>query len=312
MNYYFSKFRFIAKQVSWLLLSAASITVFTTSPARADFILGNAANYAVLFEGEGNGNTLHITNVTIKGNVGVGGTGKVSDSGPSTVSGRIDLSAANTGQVTVAPADIGPTSINYNVAAVTTALNTVNALSTSLGSETGTSLMIKGTQTINASNGMLDGSGNEVFNVTSYSENDGNVLTINGNGHNVVLNLAVNGNPQLGGDIILNGLTPDQVMFNYTGKNNLSLNNNASSYPSPDAFMGIILAPNAAISVTNSNLDGRVFGGDSSDMQIVSGTTINAPVIATPEPSTCFLAGLSLVGLGVVGRRKRAKASGLK
>ncbi len=66
--------------------------------ATAGFTLGpDASQYALLFEG-GGGNTLQITNVTVNGNVGVGNTGQATDSGPSTINGRIDFSAANTGQ----------------------------------------------------------------------------------------------------------------------------------------------------------------------------------------------------------------------
>jgi choice-of-anchor A domain-containing protein len=288
------------------LLFAASIN-FLAAPVRATSLpLGAAANYAVLFEGNG-GHTLHVTNVTINGNVGVGGTGLVSDSGPSTITGTLDFAAGNTGQFSGAPGDIGPISVNYNVTAVTSAITTINALSTTLGSEAGTSITINGNQTINASSGTLDANGDEVFSVTSYHEGDGNILTINGNGDNVVLNLTGSGNPQLGGDVILNGgLTPDQVVWNYTGTNNLSLNNNASSYPLPNAFMGIILAPNAALSLVNANLDGRVFGGDSSDMQVVSGDTITAPSV--PEPGTYFLAALGFAGLAALRLRRRRAA----
>ena len=105
-------------------------------------------------------------------------------------------------------------------------------------------------------------------------------MTINGDGSGdpVVFNFAI-GNVNLGGDVSLTGgLTDDQVIWNFTSSNqNIQLNNNASSYPLPDAFQGIILAPNDAISLVNANLDGRVFGGGSCDMHIVSGDTINAP-----------------------------------
>ena len=56
---------------------------------------------------------------------------------------------------------------------VTTALNTVNALSTTFAGETGSALtIVGGGQVVNAIQGTLDGSGNRVFTVAS---NDFNV-----------------------------------------------------------------------------------------------------------------------------------------
>src|SRR5215469_12063483 len=102
--------------------------------------------------------------------------------------------------------------------------------------------MINGNQTINESAGALvivNGVAYRVFNVTSYTEGNGNVLTIKGDGSGdpVVLNFGFNSNVNLGGDVTLNGLTDDQVLWNFTpsGKN-INLNNNASSFPLPLAF----------------------------------------------------------------------------
>jgi hypothetical protein len=261
----------------------------TTAPAR----LGAAGNYAVLYTGTG-GHNLSITNVTVHGNVGVGGTGHVQFSGPGAVGGRLDFAAANTGQYSNSNgSNIGPTSANYNVSAVTTALSTVTTLSSSL-SGLGNSLAIGGNQTINESAGLLttvNGVTYRIFNVTSYSENDGKLVTINNDVSGpvvpVVFNFGFNSNVNLGGDVALTAstgdtaLTDDQVLWNFTtsGKG-VSLNNNASSYPN-FAFHGIILAINDPISVVNANLSGRVFGGNCSDMQIVSGDTILAPLLNT-------------------------------
>jgi hypothetical protein len=282
-----------------LLLSIAIPLAQATNIA-----IGTAAsNYGVLYEGTG-GHNLSISNVTVNGNVGVGGTGVVQFSGPGTINGGLDFSAVNTGQYhNTNGANVGPTSVNYAVAAVTNALNTVNSLNSSLAG-LGSNLAINGTQAINESAGQLDtvnGVTYRVFNVTSYTENNGNLVTINsdGTGDAVVFNFGFNSNVNLGGDVALSGLIDDQVLWNFTTSGrNISLNNNASSFPLPLAFHGIILAPNDAISLVNANLDGRVFGGDSSDMQIVSGDTINTPSGPSPIPEPSSLILLSTVVFG--------------
>jgi hypothetical protein len=109
----------------------------------------------------------------------------------------------------------------------------------------GTGLVINGSQTINlAGCAHTDAFGNCVFDVTSYHENDGNMLTINGDGIHSGVVFDFSGGLNLGGDVTLTGgLTPDMIAWNFTGSGNVQLNNNASSFPSV-AFQGIILAPN--------------------------------------------------------------------
>jgi choice-of-anchor A domain-containing protein len=293
-----------------LALAIAAIAV-DIPQAQAGFIssVPAAADYTVLYEGTG-GHNLSISNVTINGNVGVGGAGVVQFSGPGTISGRVDFSAAtNTGQFHNSNgSNVGPSSVNFNVSAVTTALGQINSLSTTLGAESGTNIALSGNTVINAASGVLDTNGNRVFNVTSYNEGNGNVVTINGDlaGDSVVLNFAFASNVNLGGDVTLAGLTDDQVLWNFTttGKN-ISLNNNASSFPLPLAFHGDILAPVDNMSMVNANLDGRFWGGNSGDMQIVSGDTINGPSRKVPEPTSLVLLGAGLGVLAIVRRRHR-------
>src|SRR5258705_8065913 len=109
----------------WFLSAAGALLAAAafTAPARADVIgLGAASDYAILFQGAGN-NTLQITNVTVNGNVGVGGTGKSTDGGPSTINGRVDFAAANTGQFSNNNAsNVITGGVNYNVGAVISGL----------------------------------------------------------------------------------------------------------------------------------------------------------------------------------------------
>ena len=173
----------------------------------------------------------------------------------------------------------GPTSVNYNVSAVTTAINAANNLSSSLGGLSGTNISFNNSnQTVNESSGTLHTSGGvsyRVFNVTSYSENNADTVTINGDGSGdpVVFNFAYSGNTNLGGQVSLTGgLTDDQVLWNFTSSGkNVNLNNNGGIY------QGVILAPLDAYSSDSSNLHGRVYGGAGGNMQIVSGANVYAP-----------------------------------
>ena len=109
---------------------------------------------------------------------------------------------------------------------MTTAINAVNSLSTALGGLPGTNISFNNSnQTVNESSGMLETNGGvtyRVFNVTCYSENNSDTVTINGDGSGdpVVFNFAYSSNTNLGGQVALTGgLTDDQVMWNFTSSN---------------------------------------------------------------------------------------------
>ncbi len=285
-----------------LSLALAGSTGYATG-----FDLGDAANYAVLFQG-GGGNTLNINNPASgyadTGRIGIGGTGKLQLSGPLVLDGPIDFAGA--------VIDNGPYSGNITVngaisgghANVQADLSYLNGLSTTLGAEAGTSVTIGGNMSVNVANGMTDASGNKVFTATTASFNNGQTLTINGDGvHNVVFNFA--SAASFGGKIVLTGgLTSDQVLFNVHGGNDgtlaggptLQINNNG------DILTGTFLDPNGAISLVHSVLDGRLFGGDSQNEAIVSGGTIQA--LTVPDGGSAFvLMGLALGCLGVMKRK---------
>ncbi len=287
------------------------------------FSLGAALSYAILFEGGGSNNTLDIkqstTNVTGSGpgqgggigNIGIGMAGQSKVTGNSTINGRLDFSASNTAQFSSDRGNAITGGENYNVAAVTSALSTVNALNTALGSLTGPSPTINGNTTINAIDGTFYASGTgytnvRVFNITAFGLNNGQTLTINGdaNDDSVVLNFR--GSTNFFGKVALTGgLTPDNVIFNFVGGDlsgggpDLNINNGGGS---TNLTQGIILDPNGMISVSQSNLLGRIFGGDSRNLQFNS-SNITAPIntasptlTTTPSPTTVTL-GANLVTL---------------
>jgi hypothetical protein len=284
-----------------LYLVLLFLTAFVVpQTARAGFTIGtDASNFALLFEGAG-ANTLQVTNVTVNGNVGVGLTGQATDSGPSTINGGLDFSAANTSQFSNNnAADIIAGGVHYSVAAVASALSTVNSLNTTLGAESGTNIAI-GT------------GGGQTLSINAA------VLTINGDaaGDSVVLNFT--GSVNFNNQVRLNGLSSDQVLYNFVGGSNLTggptlqINDNLSNN-APNCSLGqfcvqgVFLDPNGAISVTNANVAGRVFGGDTHDFQYVSGSTITASMTTVPEPSNLLeLIGFSAVILLAAARRKKS------
>jgi hypothetical protein len=285
------------------IASLALLLSLGVSSAQAQFSLGQADNYAVLFEGAGSGNKLNVNNgpgpggLAVNGNIGIGGAGALQLSGPLTINGNVDF--ANT------VVDNGPYSGNIVVngsisggsSAAQLALTTINNLSTTLGAETGTGLSINlnnlQSQTVNATDGTQDSGHNYVFTLSSLTFNNGATLTINGaSSQYVVINVTAN-NPQFGGTIgLTGGITSDHVLFNVTGTGStLQISANGATET------GTFLDPNGTVSINHSVLDGRLFGGDSHDMSVVSGGYVDAPAVPEPTP---IIAGIALLCIVLV------------
>jgi choice-of-anchor A domain-containing protein len=313
-------FRSSVRPAGGLALGLAVLSFFGgTEFTQAGFDLGDAANYAVLYEGSG-GHNLQINSSplagsTILGNIGLGdengGNPQAQLNNPAVITGNVNFA----GSINYNGNAVVHGTTNGGVTAVETDLNYLNGLSSTLGAEAGAALTISlsgsgGSQTINASSGDLDATGNRVFNLTSMTFNSGNTLTINGDGagDSVVINVAESNinNPHFSGAINLTGgLTPNQVLFNITGGNSVMLTGGSTLQTSANNATqdATYLDPNGTITMNSVNIDGHVFGGDSSDMQIVSGATI---VAAVPEPQPLALVALGLVGLLVKRRGTRA------
>jgi len=299
------------------IASMALSFVLSGSTARATgFTLGDAANYGVIFQG-GGGNKLSVNNgpgidgLADNGNIGIAGTGVLQLSGPLVIDGNVDFAGTAVANGVGGNVVVNGT-ISGNHANVQTDMNNLNALSASLGLEAGTSIALNSGGTVTASTGTLDASGNRVFTVSSINLPNG-TLTINGDGsHNVVINIsaAADGNIHPNNIVISGGLTSDQVLFNVfggaglTGGPTLDINSNGG------ALEGTFLDPNGQVSIVHSVLDGRLYGGDSHDEQIVSGAEINSPgtnsqtdLGAPDNSSTLMLLGVAFVGLSCLGRK---------
>jgi hypothetical protein len=296
--------------------------------ARAGFVSGvDVGNYIIVYQGGSSGAQLSInsfgTTGIWTGDIGIAGVGKLAATGPGTLNGNINFAAANSGQASISNTTINGT-VNYGIPGVQTTMNALNALSSNLGAQAGSGTVLaintNSDQTVLVSNGFLTG-GNRLFSVSSVNTGNGENLIIKGDGSvGVVFDVNTPGEAQFHGNILLQdlsgkyfgtagyaGLSPDQVLFNLYDGDKLSVNNNGNNAHPDNIIYGTFLNPDGEISFNNTRFVGRVFGGDSANMQIVSGDTITLPpTTAVPAPPSLLLAlsgAIPLILLFVCRRR---------
>jgi hypothetical protein len=222
-------------------------------------------------------------------------------------------------------ADVISGGVHYSVSTVGTALSTVNSLNSTLGQLSGTPLNINlsgtTTLTINASTGTLhtvNGVNYRVFTVTGFNTTNGNTIKIVGDTTGSVVLFNFTNSANFNNQVALVGLAPDQVLWNFVGGSNLTggptlqINDNASSSTS-NIVQGVFLDPNGAISVTNADILGGVFGGDTHDFQYVSGSVIDAPtqIESVPGPvAGAGLPGVVFAGFGLLFWRRHRRRPG--
>jgi hypothetical protein len=293
-------------------LAMLSVVTATNPQARADFALGNAANYLIL--SEAGVPTVAVDNSHTNGNIGIGGQNTVlALQTNGFVSGHVDF-AGTTANVTGTVSNISG-GTNTNVAAVTAALATTDSLNSTSNTNatTGTvapTVNLTAGGTVNISSGKLvvvGGVNTYYFNIGSISLSPTNAFTINLGGATPGSNVVFNSNSSinLNGSIVIGpGMDSDAVLINVFGNHTLQTSSNGA------AIDAILLDPAGNIQVDNTTVNGRIIGGDSQNLQSNSGTTVNQPVsVPIPEPSTfasaCFVV---VIGLGCSWYRKRRAA----
>ena len=127
----------------------------------------------------------------------------------------------------------------------------------------------------------------------------------------MVFNIGFSGNFHFNNIVLQGGLTSDDVLFNFYGGNSATLSGgptmdiNANFSGPGGTLYGVFLDPFGTISVNNTVIDGRVFGGDSHNEQIVSGAEINAPMSVPDGGPTVALLGLAVTGVAGLGGKFR-------
>jgi hypothetical protein len=280
--------------------------------AAAGFAIPQAQAYTVLFEGATDPN-LNFTNSNVTGNIGIAGVGGFVGSGSGTITGTVEFAAPNTGQFN--PDGITVTGgATFGNANVQTFLNTFNALSKSLRNEAGTPQLISAGGSVNASAGVMDSNGHEVFTATiNPNFTAGTTFTINGTSSQfVVFDTTTGGLPFDGSIVLTGGITSNHVLFNFDAGNYETLSGGEPLIidTSGNTTTGTFLDPNGIFQITDTVLDGRIFGGDSMDSSITGSTIIGPvfpvfPVSPAPEPTSLALLGAGLVTLGFIRRRHR-------
>jgi choice-of-anchor A domain-containing protein len=285
----------VNKSIFLALAAAVAFVIGAPATCRAMFDLGQAANYAVI--SDPGTTTVQINNSLFNGNFGVAANPVMNymDSSNAIIIGNLDFAGTAASGITATVTG----SIRSNVSAVTSGYSTIVSLGTQFTMETGTQLTTE--TSITASSGMLDGSGNRVFQISSHDFLNNGTFTITGSASDyVVINVQGNQNVSLKNDLLLTGgITSDHVFINIETDKGLGGNTNGGP------INATIFAPNATVNVDHTLINGHFYGGDGNSFQLVSGMTINNPDV--PEPSPLVLTAVSALGFISLGLWRRRK-----
>jgi hypothetical protein len=286
----------------------------------------DVSDYALIYTGDPH--TLFWSDSSTNSNIGIGDTGSFSGSGSCTIAGQVRFAAPFNPDAT--PPQFSPGSINvtggsaFGVTSVAFDLGALTSLSRTLATITDApTITIADEGMVDASSGAPFGQNpqNRIFTAvvsTAGTEPSstfpaGATFTVHGTADQfVVFNIPSTDGVGFDGSIVLTGgITSDHVWFNFdagdfntlTGGDPLLINTGGRT------TMGTFLDPNGIFNISDTVLDGRIFGGDG-DNSFITRTTINAPppfVVPVPAPgpkATLALLGAALFCAHIIGRRR--------
>jgi choice-of-anchor A domain-containing protein len=164
--------------------------------------------------------------------------------------------------------------------------------------------MLAATSSISNINTTMTLYGTGVYYLNPLSLGNGAVLTLSGSAtDSFVFNISSTFMLTGGKILLTGGLTAANVLFNFTGTNDVTLSNGSGA----SELHGIILALNARVQVS-SMVIGEIIGGK--DISLLAGADVRNTVALTPETGgSVTLLALGVIGLGVLRLLHFARAN---
>ena len=252
--------------------------------------LGAAGNFGILETGNGNVSLAAAPpHGYDTGNVGVAGTGNLSDGGSLPINGNVYLSSGASSSGLSGNVS-GSVNQNANLSAAVSAAAAASSQAAGLTTSGGG----VGFTTINEGNNVVLNLNPGVYNLMDFKLQNGDLVNLTAGGA-YVFNISGTMSLNSAQVIAAAGLSDMNVVFNVEGTQGVAFSGGLNQECVLD---GVILAEDATVSLTPGAVNGEIISG--MNINSASGGSVNAPTpTPIPEPSTIFSGLLLLLPLGV-------------
>ncbi|HEV2318800.1 MAG TPA: collagen-binding domain-containing protein [Verrucomicrobiae bacterium] len=271
---------------------ASAVCLCQVVAAKAQSVdLGAAGDFAILETGAGalNANVSLAAappNGLINGNIGLAGSGNLSDSGVP-INGNVYL-GAGAGSSGLSGNVSGSVSQNFDFSAAISAAVNAEAQAAALSASGGGA----GYSTIDERNNVTLNLTPGVYDLSDFELKNGDIVNLAAGGSYV---FNISGTLSLNSAEILaaEGLSDSDILFNVEGSHGVSF---SGGLHHESVLDGTILAENASVSVTPGEVNGEIISGE--NINIASGGSVNSggPASSVPETAPTWL----LLALGMV------------